>query len=178
MCSKNVMVGRHNRTHWEFFGCGLRFLGQRREERAIRKAALARLEYVGLAHLAGREKLESILVGGICDGRSYSAAASSFSITERALFEARDLCRCGREKTAVDQILHYCPERVSAARLVEGLKVDAKTHTLVLLARRDSEDLQHVDPAIAKSEDGRIMGTLNPLFVDGNEPFTFRRVRR
>jgi branched-chain amino acid transport system ATP-binding protein len=46
------MVGRHNRTRWGFFGCGVRFPGQPKEERAIREAALARLEYVGLAHLA------------------------------------------------------------------------------------------------------------------------------
>ena len=50
--SQNVMVGRHNRTRWDFFGCGLRWPGQPREERAIREAARAQLDYVGLAHLA------------------------------------------------------------------------------------------------------------------------------
>jgi branched-chain amino acid transport system ATP-binding protein len=49
---ENVMVGRHHRTRWEFLGCGLRLPGQPQEERAIREAALARLETVGLAHLA------------------------------------------------------------------------------------------------------------------------------
>ena len=49
---QNVMVGRHSRTRWDFFGCGLRWPGQRREERAIREAALAQLEGVGLAKLA------------------------------------------------------------------------------------------------------------------------------
>ena len=49
---QNVMVGRHNRTRWNFFGCGLRWVGQPKEERAIREAALTQLEYVGLARLA------------------------------------------------------------------------------------------------------------------------------
>ena len=50
---ENVMVGRHSRTRRELFACALRWPGQAREERAIRQAALAQLEYVGLAHLAG-----------------------------------------------------------------------------------------------------------------------------
>lgn len=49
---ENVMVGRHRRTRHEFAGCALRLWGQRREEREIRAAALAQLEYVGLSHLA------------------------------------------------------------------------------------------------------------------------------
>ena len=51
---ENVMVGRHSRTRWDFFGCGLRWPGQAREERAIGAAALAQLDYVGLADLADR----------------------------------------------------------------------------------------------------------------------------
>ena len=50
---ENVMVGRHSRSHWEFAGCCLRLPGQLREERAIRDAARAQLDYVGLAPLAG-----------------------------------------------------------------------------------------------------------------------------
>ena len=49
---ENVMVGRHSRTHCEFAGCCLRWPGQLKEERSIRQTALARLDYVGLAHLA------------------------------------------------------------------------------------------------------------------------------
>lgn len=49
---ENVMVGRHNRTRRGFIACGLRWPGQRKEERGIREAALAQLEYVGLGHLA------------------------------------------------------------------------------------------------------------------------------
>jgi branched-chain amino acid transport system ATP-binding protein len=48
---ENVMVGRHRRTHRGFISCSLRLPGQVREEKAIRMAALARLEYVGLASL-------------------------------------------------------------------------------------------------------------------------------
>ena len=49
---ENVMVGRHSRTRRDFFGCGLRWLGQPAEERAIREAACDQLDHVGLAHLA------------------------------------------------------------------------------------------------------------------------------
>jgi branched-chain amino acid transport system ATP-binding protein len=49
---ENVMVGRHSRTQWDFLGCGLRWPGQPKEERAIREAARAQLASVGLAHLA------------------------------------------------------------------------------------------------------------------------------
>lgn len=49
---ENVMVGRHRRTRRGFLGCGLRLPGQRREERAIREAALGQLEQLGLQHLA------------------------------------------------------------------------------------------------------------------------------
>jgi branched-chain amino acid transport system ATP-binding protein len=49
---QNVMVGRHSRTRYDFLGCGLRWPGQPREERALREAARAHLEGVGLAHLA------------------------------------------------------------------------------------------------------------------------------
>jgi ABC-type branched-subunit amino acid transport system ATPase component len=49
---ENVMVGRHRRTCREFFACAFRWPGQAREERAIRQAALAQLEYIGLAYLA------------------------------------------------------------------------------------------------------------------------------
>ena len=50
---ENVMVGRHNRSYWEFVGCCLRLPGQPGEELSIRQAALAQLDYVGLAQLAG-----------------------------------------------------------------------------------------------------------------------------
>ena len=49
---ENVMVGRHARTRWEFGGCALRIPGQPKEERGIREAALAQMDYVGLASLA------------------------------------------------------------------------------------------------------------------------------
>jgi branched-chain amino acid transport system ATP-binding protein len=49
---ENVMVGRHRRSRREFAACGLRLPGQLKEERAIHEAALAQLDYVGLAHLA------------------------------------------------------------------------------------------------------------------------------
>jgi branched-chain amino acid transport system ATP-binding protein len=50
---ENVMVGRHRCSGREFAACCLRLPGQPKEERSIREAALAQLDYVGLAHLAG-----------------------------------------------------------------------------------------------------------------------------
>jgi branched-chain amino acid transport system ATP-binding protein len=49
---ENVMVGRHTRSVSEFARCGLRWPGQAKEERSIREAALAQLDYAGLARLA------------------------------------------------------------------------------------------------------------------------------
>lgn len=51
---ENVMVGRHGRSRAGFCACALRAPVQRREESALRQAALAELEYVGLADLAAR----------------------------------------------------------------------------------------------------------------------------
>ena len=50
---ENVMVGRHRRSSRGFAACCLRLPGQPKEERSIREAALAQLDYVGLAQLAG-----------------------------------------------------------------------------------------------------------------------------
>jgi branched-chain amino acid transport system ATP-binding protein len=49
---ENVMVGRHNRSRGDFAACCLRWAGQPGEERAIRAAALAQLDRVGLVELA------------------------------------------------------------------------------------------------------------------------------
>jgi len=49
---ENVMVGQHCRTSRGFFSCSLRSPAQRREERHIREAAVAQLEYVGLGGMA------------------------------------------------------------------------------------------------------------------------------
>jgi len=49
---ENVMVGRHARTRRGIWASALRLPGQPREERAIRAAALERLQYVGLADVA------------------------------------------------------------------------------------------------------------------------------
>lgn len=51
---ENVMVGRHRRSRSEFAACACRFLGQLREERHIRDAALAQLEHLGLVQLSNR----------------------------------------------------------------------------------------------------------------------------
>ena len=51
---ENVMVGRHARTRGGLFAAALRTPAQQREERAIRAAALALLESVGLAPTADR----------------------------------------------------------------------------------------------------------------------------
>lgn len=49
---ENVMVGRHVRSGCEFWQCALRTPANRREERAIRDAAMEWVEFVGLGAMA------------------------------------------------------------------------------------------------------------------------------
>jgi branched-chain amino acid transport system ATP-binding protein len=51
---ENVMVGRHVRTHQGIIGAVLRHRAARDEEAAIEQRALELLDFVGIAHLAGR----------------------------------------------------------------------------------------------------------------------------
>ena len=59
----NVMVGRHRGTRSGFLSCALQLPGQRREEHAMRQAAEAHLEELGLA---GKAKL---LAGSLSFGQ-------------------------------------------------------------------------------------------------------------
>ena len=51
---ENVMVGRHVRTHQGIIGAVLRHRAARDEEAAIQQRASELLDFVGIAHLAGR----------------------------------------------------------------------------------------------------------------------------
>jgi branched-chain amino acid transport system ATP-binding protein len=51
---ENVMVGRHVRTHQGIIGAVLRHRAARDEEAAIQQRAFELLDFVGIAHLAGR----------------------------------------------------------------------------------------------------------------------------
>lgn len=51
---ENVMVGRHVRTHQGIIGAVLRHRAARDEEVAIQQRAIELLDFVGIAHLAGR----------------------------------------------------------------------------------------------------------------------------
>ena len=51
---ENVMVGRHVRTHQGIFGAVMRHRAARDEESAIKQRAVELLDFVGIAHLAGR----------------------------------------------------------------------------------------------------------------------------
>ena len=51
---ENVMVGRHVRTHQGVIGAVLRHRAAREEEAAIQQRAFELLNFVGIAHLAGR----------------------------------------------------------------------------------------------------------------------------
>jgi branched-chain amino acid transport system ATP-binding protein len=51
---ENVMVGRHVRTHQGVIGAVLRHRAARDEESAIQQRAFELLNFVGIAHLAGR----------------------------------------------------------------------------------------------------------------------------
>jgi ABC-type branched-subunit amino acid transport system ATPase component len=76
---QNVMVGRHVRSKSEFLGCALRLPGQRREERAIRDAAMECLEFVGLADKA------SLPAGSLAFGQRRMVELARAMATEPAL---------------------------------------------------------------------------------------------
>ncbi len=52
---ENVMIGRHSRTSSGIFTAGLRLPGMRREEKRIREAAMAELQFMGLEKRADAE---------------------------------------------------------------------------------------------------------------------------
>jgi branched-chain amino acid transport system ATP-binding protein len=60
---ENVMVGRHVRTRSGFLSCAFRLPAQKREERAIRGAAMDWLKFVGL------EPLAHVSAGGLAFGQ-------------------------------------------------------------------------------------------------------------
>jgi ABC-type branched-subunit amino acid transport system ATPase component len=128
---ENVMVGRHSRTRQEFFGCGLRWPGQIREEREIRAAALRHLEWAGLADLAERP------AGALAFGQRRMVELARALATEPALL-LLDEPASGlnpTEKAALAQRIRQIRERGVTVLLVEhdiGLVMELSDDILVL----------------------------------------------
>jgi ABC-type branched-subunit amino acid transport system ATPase component len=144
---ENVMVGRHSRTHWDFAGCALRLPGQAREERAIRESALACLEYVGLAHLAG------VPAGSLAFGQRRMAELARALATEPELL-LLDEPASGlntKDKADLGQLIRRIRQRGVTILIVEhdmtlvmGLSDDILVlHNGVPIARGAPADIQN-----------------------------------
>jgi branched-chain amino acid transport system ATP-binding protein len=76
---ENVMVGRHMKSRWGFMGCSVRLPQQRREERAIRDAALEWLSFFGLENKA------EVPAGSLAFGQRRMVELARAMATEPAL---------------------------------------------------------------------------------------------
>jgi branched-chain amino acid transport system ATP-binding protein len=112
---ENVMVGRHGKTRRGFLACGLRLPGQAAEERSIREAALAQLEFVGLSHLAGLPAA-SLAFG---QRRMVELARALASDPELLLLDEPASGLNTREKEDLSGLIRKCRERGVTVLLVE-----------------------------------------------------------
>jgi branched-chain amino acid transport system ATP-binding protein len=128
---ENVMVGRHRRSRCEFASCCLRLPGQPKEERSIREAALAQLDYVGLAHLAG------FMAGGLSFGqrRMVELARALATDPELLLLDEPASGLNTREKENLGALIRRIRDRGVTVLLVEHdmtLVMDLSDDILVL----------------------------------------------
>ena len=128
---ENVMVGRHRRSGREFAACCLRLPGQPKEERSIREAALAQLDYVGLAHLAG------FMAGGLSFGqrRMVELARALATDPELLLLDEPASGLNTREKENLGALIRRIRDRGVTVLLVEHdmtLVMDLSDDILVL----------------------------------------------
>jgi branched-chain amino acid transport system ATP-binding protein len=112
---ENVMVGQHRRSRCGFFRCGLRWPGQPSEERAIRDAALAQLDRVGLADRA------QDLVGALAFGqrRMVELARALATEPELLLLDEPASGLNTREKDDLGELIGRIRERGITILLVE-----------------------------------------------------------
>jgi branched-chain amino acid transport system ATP-binding protein len=128
---ENVMVGRHQRSRSGFWKCGLRWPSQRREEEAIREAAICHLENVGLRDLADRS------AGSLAFGQRRMVELARALATEPDLL-LLDEPASGlntREKDELNSLIRGIRERGITILLVEHdmtLVMDVSDDILVL----------------------------------------------
>lgn len=151
---ENVMLARHPRTHSGFWAAGLRFPTMRREERQIRDAAGAHLDFVGLseaAHLAagtlplGKQKILEIARALATDPRlillDEPAGGLNMRETEELGILIQRICRRGISVMLVEHdmnlimdisdrilVLHY------GKPLASGTPQEIKDHPAVIEA--------------------------------------------
>lgn len=146
---ENVMVGRHVRSHWEFAACCLRVPGQRKEEKAIREAAMSRLEYVGLAHLA-------------------SAPAGSLAFGQRRMVELARALATDPELLLLDEPASglNTKETEDLGKLIGKIRDDGVT---VLLVEHDMSLVMDISEEILVLHNGVAIAEGSPAVVQ-NDP--------
>jgi len=146
---ENVMVGRHVRSHWEFAACCLRVPGQRKEEKAIREAAMSRLEYVGLAHLA-------------------SAPAGSLAFGQRRMVELARALATDPELLLLDEPASglNTKETEDLGKLIGRIRDDGVT---VLLVEHDMSLVMDISEEILVLHNGVAIAEGSPAVVQ-NDP--------
>jgi branched-chain amino acid transport system ATP-binding protein len=128
---ENVMVGRHRKSVGEFAACAFQFPGQGREERRIRDAAQAQLDYVGLARLAHAP------AGSLAFGqrRMVELARALATEPELLLLDEPASGLNTREKVDLGRLIRRIAERGITILLVEhdmSLVMDLSDDILVL----------------------------------------------
>jgi branched-chain amino acid transport system ATP-binding protein len=128
---ENVMVGQHCRTSREFVSCCFRSPGQRREERAIRVAAVEQLDYVGLSALSN-DSAGSLAFG---QRRMVELARSLATQPDLLLLDEPASGLNTRETAGLAQMIRKIRDRGITVLLVEhdmSLVMDVSDEVLVL----------------------------------------------
>jgi branched-chain amino acid transport system ATP-binding protein len=146
---ENVMVGRHSRSHWEFTGCCLRLPGQAKEEGAIREAALAQLDYFGLAHLAG-----------------FPAGALAFG--QRRMVELARALATRPELLLLDEPASglNTAEKVNLSRLIRRIRDQGIT---ILLVEHDMAVVMDLSDDILVLHNGRAIAEGTPAAIQNDQ---------
>ncbi|MDA8138648.1 MAG: ABC transporter ATP-binding protein [Desulfobacteraceae bacterium] len=145
---ENVMVGRHQRIHKPFFGCGLSLPSIRRQEKELKEQAMAILEFIGLAPKSemmaenlplGEQKILEI-------GRALATDPALVCLDEPA---------AGLNET----------ETEAAARLIQAIKAKGIT---VLLVEHDMKVIMNISDEIAVLNYGEKIAEGTPKEIQNN----------
>ncbi|MBP7429666.1 MAG: ABC transporter ATP-binding protein [Candidatus Hydrogenedentes bacterium] len=146
---ENVMVGQHCRTRSEFAGCCLKTPGQRREERAMRDSALARIDYVGLADRAAAP------AGALAFGQRRMVELARALATEPDLL-LLDEPASGLNMSETDEL----------GQLIEKIRDSGVT---VLLVEHDMSLVMNISDEILVLDNGATIAEGSPLAIQ-NDP--------